>query len=1500
MISRAATPLKVLLIDDSAAEAGRILGSVRRSGYDPTHKQVSTMRALKSALARESWDVVVATLTNSRVNTLIELAKRRKSGEELPCVLLCGKNDENDAFDAIMTSMPECTRCSIPAKLGAAVRVALREAEHRRRDRRLDERRGADSVRREESLHRHCFATMLDGFALHELILDARGAPCDYRFLEVNPAFERITGLARAQVIGKTMRQAIPEIEPFWIETYGRVTLTGEPARFEHFSQTLDKYFEVVATRTARMQFSTVFRDVTDRRNSETVLNSMVEQNLAGIYIIQDGRIAYANPRFAEIFGYTPQDILVLPSFDALVAEQDRAMVRENVEKRIGGEIGARQYAIVGRRKDGSTVEIEAHGAPMEYQGGPAILGTMIDITERRRAESSLRESQQRQHALLDSIDDGAWLKDREGRYLEANRRVGRSIGANPADVVRKTDLDLYPATVAEEIRSSDRQVMETGTPLRFEHSVVRDGVTRWLEVVKVPVFDDHGTVVGTAGTSRDITERKQAHATLQRTEAYFRSLIENSADLITVLNLDQTIQYQSPSSERVTGHKPEEVVGHKFVEFVHPDDVTALAASFARNTQQSGPRTQVEFRHLHKDGSWRFLSAVGHTVVRDDGSKVMVANTRDITEQKLALQALRESEERYRSMFEAQRDAMALTDAETHQFIEVNQAFVALYGYSRNELLRMKGPDISAEARAGESFARDVVGAGPGQAIARRHRRKDGSELQVEISAVVTTLGGRKMYCAIIRDVSARVRDQERIANLTRLYATLSATNVTIVHARDRDALFREICRVAVEIGKFSLAWVGLIDPANQEIRPLVHHGEGQGHLASIRLPLDGTMHGPTFTAMVSGKVTVSNDFLNDSLTGPYYAAIAKSGFRSTAALPLSMDGKVIGVFKLYASKLGAFDAEQVRLLEEMATDISFALDSIDREQRRKMAEGELRKLSSAVEQSGSMVVITDSAGTIEYVNAGFERVTGYSAAEAIGQNPRMLKSDETSRSVHKDLWHTITGGREWHGEFHNRRKNGELYWSLVTINPLRDESGAVTHFVAVAEDATGRKEAQSTIERLAFFDSLTDLPNRRLFRDRLVQAIAASGRAGKHLAVMFLDLDRFKNVNDSLGHDAGDRLLKEVARRLVSATRSGDTVARLGGDEFALVLPNLQVPEDAGMVATKILNSLIAAIELDGHSIYATASIGISLAPGDSSDVDALIKNADIAMYQAKKRGNAFHYFTQELDGAALERLTLENDVRRGLERGEFIAHYQPQIDIASGRVIGMEALARWAKPGAGLVSPAKFIPLAEQTGLIVPIGEAILRAACEQAKQWQDAWVPPPTIAVNISARQFRESGFIDMVRRVLVETGLLPQCLELEVTESVVMKDVDETIRRLHELKQFGVRISIDDFGTGYSSLSYLKRFPIDKLKIDQSFVREVVTNGDDAAIVDAIISLAHSLRLKVIAEGVETAEQRQFLLEHGCEEAQGYHFARPMPGSEATRFIEEHSTAQPAR
>ena len=557
----------------------------------------------------------------------------------------------------------------------------------------------------------------------------------------------------------------------------------------------------------------------------------------------------------------------------------------------------------------------------------------------------------------------------------------------------------------------------------------------------------------------------------------------------------------------------------------------------------------------------------------------------------------------------------------------------------------------------------------------------------------------------------------------------------------------------------------------------------------------------------------------------------------------------------------------------------------SYDITERKRQGE-KLRLWGRAIESSVNAILITDAeipGNPLISANPAFERITGYRQEEALGRNCGFLQNEDTDQPGIEELRQAIHEQREGHVVLRNYRKDGSMFWNELLIAPVRDESGKVTHFIGIQNDVTERKTHESQLERQANYDTLTGLANRNLFQDRLSQALISSRRNNRGLAVLFIDLDHFKQINDSLGHDAGDLLLTQVATRLTGNVREGDTVARQGGDEFVLILSEIREEDDVPVVAQKILQAMSAPFDINGRELHITCSIGIASYPKDGEDRQTLLKNADAAMYRAKELGrNNAQYYAAEMNLKAMERLVLENGLYHALERNEFLLHYQPQVDLRSGEIAGMEALVRWQHPELGLVSPAMFIPVAEDSGLIVSLGEWVLRTACAQNKAWQLAGFKPISVAVNLSARQFRQPDLAEMVAAILGETGLDPACLELELTESLVMQDVEKTIATLSKLKAMGIKLSIDDFGTGYSSLSYLKRFPIDTLKIDQSFVRDITTDPDDAAIAKTIISMAHDMQLRVIAEGVETEAQKSFLQQRHCDEMQGYLFSRPLP------------------
>ena len=598
---------------------------------------------------------------------------------------------------------------------------------------------------------------------------------------------------------------------------------------------------------------------------------------------------------------------------------------------------------------------------------------------------------------------------------------------------------------------------------------------------------------------------------------------------------------------------------------------------------------------------------------------------------------------------------------------------------------------------------------------------------------------------------------------------------------------------------------------------------------------------------------------------------------------------------------------AEEMRIrelneqLEQRVLERTARLESANQELNREIAErsraeAELRIAAIAFDSQEGMMV-TDAHGVILRVNRAFVEETGYSAEDVVGRKRTMLTSGREDAALDDAMWETVQRCGAWQGEVWDRRKNGEVYPVWLTISAVKGQGGLVTHYVATHIDITQRKAVEDQLHKLAFYDPLTQLPNRRLLLDRLGHVLAGSTRSRNQGAIMFIDLDNFKALNDTQGHDVGDRLLAEVAQRLKSSVRQGDTVARLGGDEFVVMVQDLaadsMVVAQVEAVAEKILAALDCPYRLvfdaelgrrNALNYHCTASIGITLFGAHSTNVDELLKQADLAMYQAKDSGrNAIRFFDPEMQAAITSRVALEADLREAVEAGQFQLYYQPQVVGESHRLTGVEALLRWHHSRRGMVPPSEFIPLAEETGLILPLGQWVLETACAQLATWaSQPEMAQLTVAVNVSAHQIRQTDFVDQVLAVLADAGANPQRLKLELTESLLVSNVEDIIAKMTLLKSRGVGFSLDDFGTGYSSLSYLKRLPLDQLKIDQSFVNEVLTDANDAAIAKMIVALAESLGLAVIAEGVETEEQRNFLAESGCHAYQGYLFSKPLP------------------
>lgn len=745
-----------------------------------------------------------------------------------------------------------------------------------------------------------------------------------------------------------------------------------------------------------------------------------------------------------------------------------------------------------------------------------------------------------------------------------------------------------------------------------------------------------------------------------------------------------------------------------------------------------------------------------------------------------------------------------------------------------------------------------------------------------------------------VARDITERKASQEKIHRLSQLYAALSQCNQAIVRCKTQQSLFDQICHDAVAFGGLKMAWIGLVNTEHQRVDVVASAGEGASvYLKDLAISLiPGHTHstGPVGQAVLTNAPVWCQDFMATPGTQPWRDGASLHGWAACAALPLLEGTQITGVFALYTGEVNAFDEATQRLLVEMAGDISFALANFERDAARARAEDALRLTRISVEAASEALFWITPEGLIVDVNQAACRSLGYERADLL---TRHMSELETSRSQ-----------AQWKAHFDALRTAGSLTYETVftTQGGGHFPVEVVANYVrfndierncAFVRDITVHKASEARIQQLAHFDALTGLPNRTLLSDRISHALSMAQRTQSPLAVLLLDLDHFKYINDNLGHGVGDELLIELSQRLRVAVREEDTVARLGGDEFLIVLPGSDA-DAAAHVSAKMIALISQPCNLGPHELVITPSIGIAMYPEDGDSYEQLSTSADVAMYRAKQEGrNDFRFFTPEMQADSARCLTLENALRQAVRRQQLQLHYQPQLALQGGHIIGVEALLRWTHPELGVVSPAEFIPVAESSGQIIAIGEWVLREALGQLRRWIDAGLPPMTMAVNLSAVQFRHPNLPELVSQLLQETGVPPHLLELELTESVAMTNALAAIAIMDDLSARGVSLSIDDFGTGYSSLSHLKRFKISKLKIDQSFVRDIAIDEDDRAIVLTVINLARSLGIQTIAEGVETPEQLDFLHANGCDQIQGYHLSRPLPGPDALAFIRQH-------
>ena len=931
----------------------------------------------------------------------------------------------------------------------------------------------------------------------------------------------------------------------------------------------------------------------------------------------------------------------------------------------------------------------------------------------------------------------------------------------------------------------------------------------------------------------------------LRESELRTRTIVDAAADGIITIDEKGVVESFNAGAERMFGYARDEIIGRN-ISLLMPEPYHSEHDTYLRNYLHTGRPKVIgvgcRAQARRKDGSVFPMDLTVNEMLLD-GRRKFVGIIHDTTERRRIEDSLRESEAR---LNEAQRIAhIGSWDLDlTHDHLAWSEEIFRIFeidpqrfGASYEAFLGAVHPD-DREA-VNRAYAESVKNRTPYE-ITHRLRMPDGRIKYVHERCVnyYGEQGTPLRSVGTVQDVTERVlTEQARRQSEERLRIIYDASPAVISVSRLEDGRFLDVNPAFLRTGGWTREEV--ISRTSFDLGVWVDAGDRAKIVKSVR------------------EMGAIRD------------------------LELSFRMKSGEQRRLLCS-VERIRIEDVDCLLLVGQDIT----------ERKKAETLMQKLSRALEQTADAVQITDRNGVIEYVNPTFEQVTGYTSAEAVGRKTNLLKSGRQGPGFYDNLWKTILAGEVFNDVFINRRKDGSLYYEEKTITPLKDADGQIAHFVATGKDITERMQTQERLAYMAQHDPLTELPNRTLLLDRLKQSLAGARWRNRRTAVLFVDLDRFKTINDTLGHEVGDRLLQQLAARFQASVREGDTVARFGGDEFVILLDDVASEDDVAGVAQKVLQALTPPFQVDHQTLYVTASIGVSLFPNDGEDATALLKNADIAMYRAKEMGkNTYQFYSADMSARAFERLTLESSLRRALDRNEFRLYYQPQVDVETGVIIGVEALLRWQHPEFGLVMPSDFIPLLEETGLIVPAGEWVLRTACAQLAAWHAQGWRRLRLSVNLSPRQLQAQDLTAVVKRALDSFDGDPARLELEITEGVLVRHAPATVEALEALDALGVRMAVDDFGTGYSSLSYLRRLPIDTLKIDRVFVRDIPLDPDDSAITAAIVALAQSLKLEMIAEGVENAAQRDFLLGQGCRVMQGYLFSRPQPPEDVTRLLQ---------
>ncbi|WET10200.1 MULTISPECIES: bifunctional diguanylate cyclase/phosphodiesterase [unclassified Pseudomonas] len=929
---------------------------------------------------------------------------------------------------------------------------------------------------------------------------------------------------------------------------------------------------------------------------------------------------------------------------------------------------------------------------------------------------------------------------------------------------------------------------------------------------------------------SSEISRRVALEQELRSSEYHYRGLVESLSAIAWEASIaDFTYSYVSPHAEELLGYPSAHwLIPGFWRNIIHPADLTRTEAYCYRETRANRDHS-VDYRVITADGRCLWVRDIV-SLIEHGHEPVLRGLMIDISEAKRTEEALQLSEQKFASVFQQCPDILVIARMSDGCLLEVNKAFEDQVGLKAEDVIGKTATTLNIWGIPGiglELLKR--VQSTSIRNLEMPFLRSNGQAFTGLISAEPFQLDTTEALVVVVRDITELKETQQQLQTSEEKFAkAFHASPDGLLLSRQSDGLLIEVNEGFSRITGFPAATS--LDQSTLDLGIWVDLNE-RTHMLEL-LQRDGSVR----------------DFICHIRRSDGQIRLCEV---SSSPLPIGNDDCMLTI----------------------ARDIT---------ERQQMQE-KLQQAATVFESTAEGVLITDTRQNISAVNRAFSEITGYSEAEALGHTPRLLASGLHDSAFYAAMWHQLTTHGHWQGEIANRRKNGEVYPSWLTISAVRNRDQAITHFVAVFADISSLKHAQARLDYQAHHDPLTGLPNRTLFENRLQAALANQQESGNQGAVLFLDLDRFKHINDSLGHPIGDLLLQNIAVRLKEQLRDIDTVARLGGDEFIILLPGLQQASDAQYLANKLLACFTPPFQAGEHEFFISASIGTSLYPQDGMDVATLVKNADAAMYRSKAKGrNRVEGYTRDLTAQAKERVALEHELRRAIERDELSLYYQPKLSLKTQQLIGAEALIRWHHPTFGDVSPEHFIALAEENGMILQIGDWVLEQACQQMHAWQTAFERFGPLSVNLAGAQLRQPNLLSRIEQLLRDYRLEPGCLQLEITENFIMSQAEEALDVLHQLKHLGVQLAIDDFGTGYSSLSYLKRLPLDFLKIDQSFIRGLPDDPHDVAIVRAIIALGHSMQFTIIAEGVETPAQQTFLAAEGCEQMQGYIVSLPLP------------------